>query len=148
MKVDRAKLIQAVQAGRKGMGIDDDAYRLKLQMQFNVVSTKDLTDAQLLQLREELSTGRAPTGGRRFRPAAQRKDQRYIYALWRELGDLGGTEVPGRPGLQAFLNAQCGKDAPEMMTVAETRRVAEALKAMIARTKRNGPTAPHSEGEL
>ncbi|WP_374467415.1 phage protein GemA/Gp16 family protein [Ferrovibrio sp.] len=135
MKVDRKRLIQVVQIARRGMGMDDETYRDKLRMQYGVSSTTELTEAQLLELRNELSAGARPNGTRRFRPAAQRSDQRYVYALWGELEREGGAKIAGRPGLQRFLEDQYGKSAPEMMTVQETGKAAEALKAMIRRAK-------------
>lgn len=131
---DRAKLIQAVQASRRRQGVDDDTYRAKLQQQYGVSSTKDLTDQQLIELRAEFNAGQQPIG-RRFRKAAPRKDQRYVYALWGELERAGGTKIAGRPGLQKFLEEQYGPSLPEMMTPEQTGKAAEALKAMIRRAR-------------
>lgn len=133
--VDRAKLIQAVQASRRRQGVDDDTYRAKLQRQFGVNSTKDLTDQQLIELRAEFNAGQ-PVPARRFRKAAPRKDQRYVYALWGELERAGGAQIAGRAGLQRFLEGQYGPSLPEMMTPEQTGRAAEALKAMIRRAKK------------
>lgn len=132
---ETAQLIRAVQAARRSRGVDDETHRAKLKTMFGVSSTKDLTVAQLVTLRAAYNGDKPQTGGRRFRPAAQRADQRLIYAQWRELRDLGGVKADGPIGLQTFLEGQCGRSAPEHMDQQETSQVTEALKAMIRRRK-------------
>jgi hypothetical protein len=141
MGISRTKLIQSVQAGRRRAGVTDDDYHEMLHLQFGVESTTLLSDDALIELRKRYCQPQ-PGSGRRFRPPAQRRDQRFVYALWRELRDLGGVKVKGRIGLQKFLEARIGKSAPELMDQQETFKAAEAIKAMIERVKRGEAIKP------
>ncbi len=127
MTADRKQLITAIHTAKSRNKIDDDTYRDKLRERFSVVSSKDLTDAQLRELLTDLN------GGKFYRPKSRKPYVRKIFALWGEMCRQRIPESPNRPGLLAFVQRQASVSDPEFLTPESANLVIEGLKAWQSR---------------
>lgn len=133
--------IRALQATRRKAGIDDDAWRARLDGRYGVTSTKALT---VVQANAELDDLNRKGGGRVFKKS-DKPYVRLIYALWTEAAKVGAIDNKSRDALRAFvgrqLRASAGDDPakverlPDFLTPDEANKVSEGLKAMIRRAK-------------
>jgi hypothetical protein len=126
-------------AACKDLGLDEEARR-DIQVRLTgKASLADMTDAEKgVMINELKAKGWKPSGHRR-RPAAQRKDQRFIFVLWRLLVEAGVVS-PGERALRAFINSQNfaakwgeAVSDPNMMSAERCYDVIEALKNVAAR---------------
>ena len=144
----RARLMRAVHAVCRKLGLDDDA-RHDIQVRLTGrTSMRDMGVRELDRLLRHLNghTGAGPgaggaDGGRRH-ATAPRADLRLVHALWGELGRRGALTHPGRGGLNAFIRARFGPhwafvpmDVDALTDTACITDVIRALRAMLARAE-------------
>jgi len=100
MPPNRASLAK-IHIATKELGIDDDVYRDLLRWKFGVESAKDLTPRQVTVLLNHfrakgwqpktkkvsgVSQARLPDNYRKIKPGPAASQQRYVLALWNNLG--------------------------------------------------------------
>ena len=113
---------------QKQLGLDEDAYRDRLERETGKRSAKEMTVAEL----DKVLTGFKRDG---FRPAppktgkatSSRPEVRKVFALWGELAPSlrsGGS----RESLRAFVKRMVGVDDPNFLSGAQAGVVIEALK--------------------
>lgn len=144
---DRARLMRAVHATCRALGLDGDARR---DVQLHVTgkgSMRDMEEGDLARLLAHLDRRRARAIWRAGRPKAARADLRLIHALWGELGRRGALARPGRAGLNAFIRARFGGhwecvpiDVDALTDTPRITDVIRALRAMLARSEKTGET--------
>lgn len=130
----RRDLIRAIHALRRQSGMTDGDYRAHLQARFNVVSSRDLSEAQAGALLDELRavTGQAKPVGRAKR--ASGKFAPVLQALWLAGYNLGIVADPKDTALLAFVRRQCRVDHDRFLQDgADAQPAIEGLKAWIAR---------------
>jgi hypothetical protein len=108
----------------RNAGLDDDAYRDKLEAATGKRSAKDLTDAELDRALEMFHVKHSATHPH----TAKAK------ALWIAAWNLGLLESGDDRALDAFAKRQTGTDRLAWLTPADANSVTEALKAMCARS--------------
>ena len=152
-QASRGSLIRACHAAVRAAGFDEDA-RHDFQMRVTgKASMRDMSVAELRHLRDELN--RITGFSRRGKPKASRKADyhpraplgglRYIHALWGELGQRGVLKRPDRAGLNAFIRSRFEGhwsyvpiDVDALDDRDHITDVIQALKAMLARTEKEG----------
>lgn len=124
-----------IHVARKQLALEEEDYRAILQRAGGKPSAGLMTEAERLRVLKEFERlGFRPRPARAGRALHVRK----IYALWGEL-QARGQVVAGPPGakaLRAFVKRQTGASAPEFLSPQAAASVTEALKAWIARTKK------------
>jgi len=126
------KQIQALQSTRRGLDIDEEAWRAKLQRISGQESTKGLTSAQAGALLDEMRSGRPATSA-----AADKVTGTYggkAKALWISGYYLAVVNDRSDAALIAWVGRQTGY--PTLAWVREHGdgvRVIEALKSWLAR---------------
>jgi len=131
----RKALIAKIHIAKAQLGLDEETYRAMIERITGYPSTKDAATTSLINVVNELiGKGFRDTSG--FRPSS-RSEVRKIHAQWGELKRRGALDSPTRKALRVFCANRTGaagaeKD-PEHLTVAECRKVIEALKAWIER---------------
>lgn len=122
MTAARNTLLKVLHARKRELGIDDDTYRAKLKQAFNVISAKDLDDAQLKRAVDLFHV----------KQKANFPHTRKVKALWIALANLGAAD-PADAALDAFVKRQTGKESLNFVTAADAASITEALKDMLAR---------------
>ncbi len=119
---DTRRLLAAVHAGRRALGLDDATYRALLQRITGRRSAADATPRDLQQVIEEMRRlGFERVGWRRLEEPHQRK----ILAMWRRMYDAGLVRERDPDG---FVRRMAGVDRLEWLRAAEAEPVIEALK--------------------
>ena len=154
----RGHLIRACHAAVRAAGFDEDA-RHDFQVRVTgKASMRDMSVAELRQLRDELNRitgfGQDGRGGKRRRGSAADRSSdrhpkaplgglRYIHALWGELGRRGVLKRPDRAGLNAFIRSRFEDhwsfvpvDVDALDDTDHITDVIQALKAMLARAEK------------
>lgn len=120
--------VQALQAARRRAGIDDDAWRAKLNLVAGVTSTKALTVTQAAGLIDELR-GRSGASARVAGPYGEKARALWISAYW-----LGIVDDRSDDALLAWVQRQTGKPSLAWVrTSADGVRVIEGLKEWLTR---------------
>jgi phage gp16-like protein len=130
----RARRIKLIHTAKRELGLDDDAYRDLLARETGQRSAKDLDLDQLGAVVEALRRA-----GFRAKPRGQalkEPQHRLIAALWGELHAAGAVADGSARALAAFVRRQTGIERLEWLPSAEAAKVAEALKAWRARSRR------------
>lgn len=111
-------LKRMIHVGCKELGLDDDTRRGLQLIATGKASMSDMTEAELRQVVDALKkrgfkpygntyyTSRKSGGKRKGHATAPRADLRYIHVLWRQLGEAGVLNRPGRDGLNAFVRSR------------------------------------------
>lgn len=124
--------VRAIKAAQRRHGIEDPDYRAALRA-FGVVSCKDLTVGQAGVFLDNLNSGRS----RFARSSKNRATGRYadiLQALWIAAWNLGIVRDPDDAALLAFVKRQTKADHTRFLRdPRDTRRVIEAIKAMLVR---------------
>lgn len=93
----------------KELGIDNDARQIMQETVTGKASMTDMTGADLQLVVDHLKErGWTPKRGKKKHGLAPRADLRLVHVLWRELGNAGKLEKPGRDGLNAFIRTRFG----------------------------------------
>lgn len=66
----------------------------------------------------------------------------YVQLLWKQLGERGALQDPSQAGLRSFMERHGTASHPRLMGPAQGRKVIEALKAWLARSKTTGAATP------
>lgn len=122
----RTKMIQAVRAACRRLGLDDDARR---DMQVGVVGKASMTDMTLDELGTLLDRLNKDWKG----PAGHRAHVGKIRALWWTLYWLAAVEEPNDRAIDAFVRRQTGVSALRFLDHRTAPAVVEALKSWAAR---------------
>lgn len=122
---DTARLIKAVQTGRRKLGLDDETYRGMLEATTGKRSAKELTAAQLRMVLERMR--RAGFQGRP--PCPQLKLIRHI---WLSMYDDGVVRKKDNGAIDAYIKRITGK-RPFECGVNDFSRVIETLKKWVDR---------------
>ena len=130
----RVKLIRAVHARARDMGMDDDTRRALQVRAAGKDSCRDMSAAELRRVLALMRGGRG-NGGRRPRdrmpdgPLAAK-----LRALWWSGIQLGVVERPGDGALMSFIKRQTGLDAARFAhDPRDANKAVEGLKAWLAR---------------
>jgi phage gp16-like protein len=146
-KDPRTNDLAAIHIAKKELRLDDDTYR-DLVRRFTggrADSAARMSAAErrsLLAQFGKLGFVNQAKPQRAWKPA--RKPQaRLVWALWKELGDLGALDNPAREACRAFCAKTAGIEAatdPDFLDAAQLNKVIEGLKAWLAReqAKRGG----------
>lgn len=122
----RGKMIGAVRAACRRLGIDDDDRR---EIQLQVIGKRSLGDATLPEIGrilDHLNKGyKGPRGNRAY--------VGKIRALWWTLFWLAEVDEPNDAAIDAFIARQTGKERVQFLGHREAFKVIEALKAWAAR---------------
>lgn len=133
----RNRLLSAIHAAKRRLGLDDDTYRDMLERLTGERSAKALNEKDLHEVLSHLNGAGAKGfyAGRPVRAAGGPNAPlvRKIRALWLSLYHLGAVEDARESALLAFVERQTGKQAMEFLKPAEHNLVIEALKAWAAR---------------
>jgi phage gp16-like protein len=125
----RAELAK-IHCQAKQLGIEGEYYRNLVRRMTGKDSAGDLDGWQRGALLDELRRlgARSPkTGDADQRPGEPQ--ERLVFALWRDLGELGVLKDPSEKGLRAFVRKQTGVAALEWLDVSGLNQIVEALKA-------------------
>jgi len=113
---------------QKQLGLDEEAYRARLESETGKRSARDMTLAELDKVLVGFKRhGFRPAPPKAKKPMSSRPEVRKVFALWRELGPSlrsGGS----REGIRAFVKRMTGVDDPNFMTGVQAGVVIEALK--------------------
>ena len=150
----RNSLLAQIHIAKKQTGMDDDTYRLFLEGETGRTSCKGMSDRMMLKVLEGFKAkgwknnfkkkgDKFSTKGKKFVAAAKKPQAKYVFVLWRELGEMGAvTET--RAALFAFCRRMTKSDAapegiasPDWMNAKQLNAIVEALKAMKNRAKTN-----------
>ncbi len=108
-------------------------------------SLRDMTPAEHQKVLDALKArgftpGPARAGKKSFRRPATRGDVRFCHVLWGKLVRAGAVQLPGAPGLNAFIRARFEKawgavpfDIDGLRDWKQIAAVIEALKGMCKR---------------
>jgi hypothetical protein len=120
----------------RNAGLDDDAYRDKLEAATGKRSAKDLTDAELDRALEMFHVKHSGALNQRSGSASKTTHPHTAKAkaLWIAAWNLGLLESGDDRALDAFVKRQTGTDRLAWLTPADANSVTEALKAMCARS--------------
>jgi phage gp16-like protein len=136
----RNKLLSAIHAAKKRMGLDDGTYRDMLERLTGKRSAGAMEDKDLHEVLAHLNVSGAGRAGdavyRRVVRAADGPNAALvnkIRALWISLAHLGEVDDRRDSALLAFVERQTGKQALEFLTPIDCNKVIEALKAWAAR---------------
>lgn len=122
----RARLIKAVRAACRRLGIDDDDRR---RIQLDVTGKASMSDMELPEFGKLLDHLNRDWKG----PMGHRSHVGKIRALWWTLYWLGAIAEPGESGLAAFVKRQTGIERIAFLGSRQAHSVIEALKAWAAR---------------
>lgn len=122
---DTARLIRAVQTGRRKLGLDDETYWSMLEAIAGKRSAKELTAGQLGMVLERMRRG----GFEERRPCPQLK---LIRHLWLSMYDDGVVRKKDNAAIDAYIKRITGK-RPFECGVNDFSRVIETLKKWIDR---------------
>lgn len=122
----RARLMGAVRAACRRLGLDDDDRR---HLQREVTGKASLAEMSLGEIGRVLDRLNKDWKG----PSGHRAYLGKIKALWWTLHWLGAVAEPGEPALAAFVQRQTGKERLAFLGHKEAFRVIEALKDWAAR---------------
>lgn len=131
----RRSLLAKTAVAQKQLGLDDDDFRDLLERITGKRSRTRMSNAQLVDVVEELKTkGFAPKQKPKLKDATQRK----IRALWISLWHLGVTHSPDDKALNAFCKRVSGGRAAgierlQWIRADDAFKVIEALKKMAER---------------
>lgn len=132
----RNKLLSAIHAAKRRLGLDDATYRDMLERLTGKRSAGAMHDADLNEVLAHLNIA---GGAQRYRPAVRAQDGpnaalvNKIRALWISLAQLGAVEDRRDAALLAFAERQTGKQALEFLTPIDCNKVIEALKEWAER---------------
>jgi phage gp16-like protein len=128
----RRKLIMAVRAACRRLGLEDDD-RKAIQLEVTgKASLADMNAAEMGAVLDRLNRDR-PGGFSDRAHFANRPHVGKIRALWWTLYWLGDVEEPNDAALDAFVKRQTGLAALRFLDHSRAPSVIEALKAMAAR---------------
>lgn len=120
----RNDMLRALHAAARAAGLDDDAYRDKLESVTGKRSAKNCSDSEL----------NAALDAFHVKPARTRYGHHAkIKALFIAAYNLGTIDTGTDAALDAFVTRQTGKERLGFVTPPEAAAVTEALKAMLAR---------------
>jgi hypothetical protein len=122
----RRRLIQAVRAAARRIGLDDEDRR-EIQVEVTgKASMGDMNAAELGRVLDRLNRGwKGPSG--------HRAHVGKVRALWWTLYWLRAVEQPSDRAIDAFVKRQAGVDALRFLDHRQAHAVIEALKAWAAR---------------
>ena len=119
---DTKRLLAAVHAGRRALGLDDATYRALLQRVTGRRSAAGLVPRELQAVIEEMRRlGFARSEWRRLEEPHQRK----ILAMWRRMHDAGLVRERNPDG---FVRRMAGVERLEWLRAEDAAPVIEALK--------------------
>ncbi|MGH6887964.1 MAG: phage protein GemA/Gp16 family protein [Rhizomicrobium sp.] len=110
-------------ASARAMGLDEGAYRARLESLTGKRSAKDLTDAELARVLDAFHVKQTTA-----HPHLAKTKALFIAAF-----NLGAFETGSDAALDAFAKRQTGKERLAWLTPAEANAVTEALKSICAR---------------
>lgn len=135
------KAIQAkVHIAKKLLGLDEETYRDVLERVTRQRSTQHLNLHELERVLAEMRR-LGWTGETKRKAPSKQAHVRKIWALWRQIEQLGGIEGEPRAALRSWLSRQVGVEEPEWVDGDAGRRVIEQLKAWVARLEDEAPGA-------
>jgi len=128
MADNRKGLYAKLRIAQKQLGLDEDAYRDRLERETGKRSAKDMTISEMEQVlagfKRDGFRSAPPRGGK---PGSARPEVRKVFALWKKLAPSlrsGGS----RESLRAFVKRMVGVDDPNFLSGAQAGVVIEALK--------------------
>ena len=135
----RRRLYGKIEVAKKALGLDDDAYRdIVAALYPGKTSRTQLGTAQLVDLIEHFKSlgfkpkKKVPARAGRAR-LADGVTQRKTRALWISLYHLGVVSDPSERALGGFVKRQANVDDVAFMSVGDSYKVIEALKAWATR---------------
>jgi phage gp16-like protein len=137
--MSRTKLIAAVHAAAKSMGLDEETRRDRIAViTGGKRSAAECTDTELMQVVAALN---GKSG--HWRPKSTKPSVRRIFAIWGDMCRKKIPHTPTRDGLIAFIRNMTKNDHrpdgiadPEWLSVDEAGKVIEALKAWQERVEK------------
>ena len=130
---DRDRLLRAVHARAREIGLDDDGRRELQEIATGKTSCSSMTSHELRRVLEAMD---AAAGRDRI---AGGPHYRKIWALWLSAWNLGVTASRSEAALAAFVKRQTGLDAAAWAhDPALSGKVVEGLKAWLARPVNKG----------
>ncbi|WP_336958693.1 regulatory protein GemA [Sphingobium aquiterrae] len=124
--ISRMKLMRAVRAACRRLGIDDDARKDIQAEQIKKASMSDMSIGELGKLLDHLNRDwKGPMG--------HRAHLGKIKALWWSLYWLGAIDDPGERPISSFVQRQTGISALNFLDHRKAASVIEALKSWAAR---------------
>ena len=134
--VDRSKLIRAVHAACRKLGLDDDARR---DIQIGVTKKASLKDMDAAEINLVLARIK------RHSTSADRPHIGKVRALWWSLYWLGAVEQSDARAIDAFVERQTGVAALRFLDHRQAHSVVDALKGWC---RREGVLWPLKSNEL
>ena len=136
--------LKTIHVACRDLGMDDDTRRDLQLLVTGKESLAAMTHAEQLAVLEALKAkGFKPSAGKSsktYRRPATRGDIRLCHVLWGKLVKAGAVDLPGAPGLNAFIRARFEKawgavpfDIDGLRDWKQIATVIEALKAMCGR---------------
>jgi phage gp16-like protein len=126
--IRKAKL-GTLHALKRDTGLDDDAYRGKLELVTGHRSARDCTDAELDRA---IAAFNPAPGMFHTKQSANNAYTRKALALYLAAANLGAFDSVTDAAFAAFVERQTGKH-PRFLTAGEANAVSEALKAICSR---------------
>jgi len=116
---------------QKQLGLDEDAYRDRLERETGKRSAKEMTVAELDKVLAGFKRdGFRPTPSRTGKATSFRPEVRKVFAMWKNLDDQGKLRAGGsRESLRAFVKRMTGVDDPNFLSGPQAGVVIEGLKA-------------------
>lgn len=134
----RAKLLKAIHASKRKIGLDDDTYRDLLERVTGLRSSKNLSVREMGRVLDAMHGRAAPEPVAVSAAGEGGPMGAKIRALWLTLWNLGVTRDNSDKALMTFVRRQTGRDAIRFLTAPQASQVIEALNAWAARTVDNG----------
>ena len=133
--MSRAMLAQ-IHIAQKEMQMDDSAYRMMLERVTGKQSSGDMTDAERQKIIKELKRlGWKQVNKPGWKKSSASGQIRKVWALAKDLDNLGFWVLPWRKGLTALVKKEIGIDNPDWLTPAQANQMIEMLKSIQARLK-------------
>lgn len=132
----RDRMVKAVRAACRRLGIDDDDRRA---IQREITGKQSMSDMEIADLGRLLDHFNKGWSG----PMGHRNHIAKIRALWWSLFWLGGIDDPKDPALNAFVKRQTGISAVRFLDHKKAASVIEALKSWAGREGVAWPSAAH-----
>lgn len=134
----RKKDMQLINIARNQLNMDEDTYRLMLNRITGKSSLKEMTDSQLIKVKQEM--GRL---GFKAKPKKSKKEPikelrpqlALICILWDKLATSGIVNNKSQQGLNRFIKRMTGIEALEWLNSEKASAVIEHLKQWLSRAE-------------
>ena len=137
--------LAAIHAAAHALGMDHSdqnphcEYRSLLLKMGGHLSAADMSAEQREAVKKHLQGLQRRAGqGTDGTPRKPMTQAEFTLLLWKQLGEAGALQDPSQAGLRAFLEKHGQASHPRLMGPSQGRKVIEALKAWLARSKKGG----------